>query len=1194
MEKLDFKRDGKAIPSKSTTDNIHDLAQSDNKLNSDSNILDPGLGNEATPLMPRLVKYSIILVLVIGIYALLGFYALPALIKTKLPDIIQQETGRIAEVAQVKFNPFKLFFSLQGFKILEKNGKPFVGFDDLSIKLNGLGSIRHLSLMVDEIALTKPTVQLIKNKDGKLNFEDMIKPKKKQEEKKPDDGKLFPLTIKTLAIKDGKIGWDDQHFNQLVSEEINAVNLKLVNLSTEPKTKAQLDFGLAIKSGGKLDWKADLGVNPVSSAGAIKFDQAQLPKLVALALSDTAPFQLQGQELFNLDYEVGMDNKNLKVTVKQSRFELKDLQFADQSPDKNLLKTPSFAIDTDCVATVGKDTLEVTINKAKFTSQNLQFSNQAVDPVSAEIASFSHETDLKMTQAKDVINVIVNKGVVAINEFKFNGINQRKVEAKIPEILLETAYQFDKTPNAADIYLKHGKFDFHDLALSEVGNNTTLIKIPAFGVTEANVDLKNQEVKVESVTAKDAEFQTWLNPDGSFNYQKLVETPHGKKVDTTRPDYATARTVDFKEDVKTTKTVAKTAAVPITPKKDWLVTIKTLSLSNFGVTFTDKTHKKPVVITAKPINLKVDNIVNKPEAKFPFQLDVGLNKTGALKVKGQTVIAPLATQADVDIKNIDLAQFQPYIDKFAKVDLIDGNFNLKGHVDLKQPPDKPIDVKFKGNTNIAELVTRDQIANKDLIKWKNLTLKAINVDLLANRFSADTLLIEKPYARVTIRKDKTINYSDLVVSDKNAAKQTAKPAKTIAANTKTTHGTATASPIFKLAKVKIVDGSSDFADLSLLLPFAAQIKSLDGGADGISSDKKSTVKVALKGSAYDLAPVDIKGEISPYMGKYDIELDFDGLPMPLVTPYMVQFAGYKIEKGKLTLGLKYQVEQHKLNASNKILIDQLELGDKVDNPDAVSIPLSLAITLLKDSEGKIKLDVPLTGSLEDPQFSVGGIIWDALLNVLTKIVTAPFSALASLAGSDEDLSMVKFAAGSDVLEGKEMGKLDGVAKALKEKTDLNIEIKGAAYEDQDWSALQDEALFDQLKNRKAAELTKEEGKKVRAEYVKLEDDDYNDVLADAFIEKFPTMAEKNILGTPKLINPDAGDFYKVAYQKMSEIIKPEPDRLKHLANDRAKAVAKYLVQKAGIANSRIFILDSAIDPKRDGKDIVSLLSLKTN
>jgi Domain of Unknown Function (DUF748) len=800
------------------------------------------------------------------------------------------------------------------------------------------------------------------------------------------------------------------------------------------------------------------------------------------------------------------------------------------------------------------------------------------------VPTFAHETDIKVTKTKEGLKIVANKAKLNIKNF---GLNQGKVEAKIPDISLEASYQLGIVGNDLDLTVTQGKFDLHDLQVSEKGEPKTLIKIPAFGLNGIGVNLKNQEVVVDSVTAKDAEFEAWLNKDGVINYQALFAPP---KIEEENTDIATAKTVNFSEGTSGATTDATPA--PAKPKKDWLIKVNNLALDNFGLNFEDQTLKKPVPMTAKPINLKLSNYVNKPDATLPFQLDIIVNKTGSIKLKGDAVISPLAAKIDVDIKNIDLEKFQPYVEKFARLDVLDGKFNIDGQLAIQQPPEKPLDVKFKGNTGIADFLTRDQIQNKDFVKWENLTFKDVDVDLLANRYGAAILLIEKPYARVIIRKDKTVNFSDIMIADKGTPDKSAKPAKPV----KMAHVRATQSkkPIFKLDKVKIVDGSSDFADLSLILPFAAQIKSLDGGANGISSEQKSTIKVDLKGNAYDLAPVDIKGEISPYLGNYNIELNFDGMPMPLVTPYMVQFAGYKIEKGKLTLGLKYQVEKGKLSASNSILIDQLELGEKVDNPDAVSLPLGLAIALLKDSDGKIKLDVPLTGSLEDPEFSIGGIIVDALVNVLTKIVTSPFNAIASLVGSEENLSAIGFAPGKDALDAKEMKKLDDVAKALKEKTMLNLEIKGAAFEEQDWPILREEALFDQLKKTKAAQLSEEQGKRVRAEYVELTEDDYNDLLADAFIKQFPTMGEKSIFGTPKLVNSDAGDFYKVAKQKMSEIIKPDPKRLKDLASERAQAIAKYIVQKGGIPNERVFILDSALDPKRESKEIVSALSLKTN
>jgi hypothetical protein len=396
-----------------------------------------------------------------------------------------------------------------------------------------------------------------------------------------------------------------------------------------------------------------------------------------------------------------------------------------------------------------------------------------------------------------------------------------------------------------------------------------------------------------------------------------------------------------------------------------------------------------------------------------------------------------------------------------------------------------------------------------------------------------------------------------------------------------------------LEKFQLIDGSSDFADLSLILPFSAEIQSLDGIANGFSSDQKSEIKIDLKGNTYNFSPVDIKGSISPYLGNYNVEMKFQGMSMPLMSPYMAQFAGYKIEKGKLNLMLKYNVVDNHLKASNNILMDQFELGEKVENPNAVSLPLELAIALLKDSNGKIKIDFPITGSLEDPKFSISSLIGDALLNVLTKIVTSPFKALASLIGSEEDLSTISFAAGNATLNQQQLNKLEGLAKALKDRPDLSLEIKGAAYQEIDWPAMLEGAVMDYLKKSKAAEINKNSGKITRAEYIDLSVDDYIRLLAKALSDKYPSLTEKSILGTPKLIELKEGDIYEVAKQKLFSTLKPDQERLNHLASDRAQAIAQFIVQKGGIENDRVFLLDTMIDPEKDNKEILSLLSLKT-
>ncbi|MGZ8165367.1 MAG: DUF748 domain-containing protein [Methylobacter sp.] len=1025
---------------------------------------------KARSILSITLKAFFIITSLLVIYAVVGFYILPTVLEWKMPEIMQKETGRKTTISNIQVNPFSLFASLQGFEIQEVNGKPFVAFDTFYIKMNAIQSIMQSALVIEKVLLEKPFIHIARQKNGKFNFNDLLKDKK--EAKKKEDDQLFPINIIKMSISEGKFLWEDYHFDKPQKEDVYPINLDIENFTTKADTQSRMGLSFMLGSGGNFEWQGDVGINPMTSSGQIKLDNVKLQRISELALQDTIQLNIQGSELLKADYKFSYADKGLELTINNCKLDIRDFQLAQKKPGKVLVKT----------------------------------------------AAFVFEANYKASYADNKFNLIVNEG----------------------------------------------KSDVRNFQLSEQGQDKVLAKIPEFGLRNLGFNLDRQELVIESVSAKDADFQAWLNPEGVINYQTLF--PASKT-----------------EENNSTQAGANTAKPEKAP---WNITINNIALNNFGAVFEDQTLKKPVSMTAKPIDFKLTNFSTKSGAKLPFQLSIGVNKTGSIKLDGDTVIEPFSTQLALDIKDIALEKFQPYADKFARLDIIDGKFNMDGKVSVAKLENSKLDVKFKGNSGVASLITRDQLLNKDFVKWKNLTFKDINADLLANSYSAEALIIDKPYARVVISKDKSVNVKDIVIAQKSKPDVSLKPEKKESANQN--------KPYFKITKVKLIDGSSDFADLSLILPFAAHITSLDGGASGVSSEKKATVIIGLKGNAYDLAPVDIKGEVSPYRGDYNVELNFQGLPMPLISPYMVQFAGYKVEKGKLTLGLKYKVANNQLTASNSILIDQLTLGEKVENPDAVSLPLELAIALLKDSSGKIKIDVPITGSLEDPKFRIGTIIVKALMNAISKVVTSPFNALASLIGTKEDLSTINFAAGKAELDARQREKLDGLSKALKERPVLTLNVKGAAFQEQDWPALREAALYDQLKKLKAAELNKKTDIKIREEYVELSDKEYKRLLADMFIEKFPAMAERSFFGKPQLVNPDAGDFYVIARQKLSEIIKPEPQRLKDLASERAQAIAKYIVQQGGVQNERVYILDTVIDPKRDNTEIASSLSLKAN
>ena len=1016
------------------------------------------------------------------VYVVAVVYIVPALLKSKIPEIIQQETGRKALITDVQAQPFPLSLSLQGFEIQEHNGQTFTAFDVFYIKLGLFKSIKQLALAFDEVSLKKPYVHIAKQKNGTFNFHDLFKVQ--PDDKKSEDSQLFPINIAKLTLSDGNLVWEDASFDTPIIEDINPINIDIENFTTHPDKQASLGLSLALKSGGQLDWKGSASIKPLASEGHIKLDKVTLETISTLALPRTSAFDIKGYELLDADYTASYTKNGLKLTVNKGGFEIRDFQFLEKGQNKPLIKMPVFALqgidfdfasqsiaiesvlanDADFQAWLNAQGVinyqalfpaskpannsanKATANTAEPPStpwtikvKNVAFNNfgaafedrtlekpavMNLKPINFKLTNFSSESGANVPFQLDAVlnktgsiklvgdtvmqpfsaKIAVDAKKIALGNFQpyINKFARLDVVDGNLTIVGNTVIATSKK-DELDVTFK-GDSGIDNLSVKDQplkGQSKELIKIPVFTLRGINFNLGNQELALDSITAKDAQFQAWLNPEGSINYQALLSAPESEKISS---------------DKTVTDTVKPQTAA-------WKIKANNLAFTNFGLSFEDQTQKKPVTMNFKPINLKLTNYSNQSGASLPVQLSTGMNKTGVVALKGNTVIEPLSAKLDLDVKNIELENFQPYFDKFVRLDVIDGALHIDGNVSVAKQKEDKLDVKFKGDTGISSLLTRDQTQHKDLVKWEDLTLKDFALDLLANRYTAAALVIDKPYVRVTIRKDKTVNFNDIVIKDQSKPKPSAKTAQN--------KPTDLNKPYFKLGKIQIKDGSSDFSDLSLILPFAAPIKSLDGGAGGISSEQKSIVTVALKGNAFDLSPVDVKGEISPYLGDFKVEINFNGLPMPLVSPYMVQFAGYKVEKGKLTLGLKYNVTDKKLTASNSIFIDQFELGEKVENPNAVSLPLKLAVALLKDSSGKIKIDVPITGSLDNPKFNIGSIVAEALVNVLSKVITSPFRALGSLIGSEKDMSTISFAAGDSSLNKQQQDKLDSLSKALK-------------------------------------------------------------------------------------------------------------------------------------------------------------------
>jgi len=805
--------------------------------------------------------------------------------------------------------------------------------------------------------------------------------------------------------------------------------------------------------------------------------------------------------------------------------------------------------------------VDIRLNNLSLQPQSLTEVSISAQPASGGKIELQSNLDLAS---------LVGQGRLSLQDIELPAMWNLFLQALTPMQIAQgrLAFQTDFTLDAHDLSglqatLGQGKLNIAGLNLHEKAKPDTLISIADFSVERIGFDLQRQQVDIGQIRSRGALINAWLQADGNLNYQSLFDDGSPPSTASQPPPSA-----------------AQTGGKP------WQIAMGSLDLNGYSIRFTDYTQAKPVAIELNDLHIGLQDYKNKDGLHLPLQFDTRFNNDGSIKIQGDLVLSPFSANWQVAIQNIKLKNFQSYIDPFIKLELVDGHFNTQGHLQLAAA--EPFQILYQGDADIANLITRDKRKNQDFVRWANLNLKQMTIDVPKQNYTLGAVNFQQPYVRFIINKDRSNNVDDLLVSHvepKPHAKAGVKAGKPLSKPIEQT-----SEPVVTIGKIELMQGKSDFADYSLILPFVVKMNDLNGEVDGFSSNTDVSTKLKLRGKVHDLAPVKIQGDYNLQNGDSNIVLNFSHLPLPLITPYMAEFAGYKIEKGQMALDLQYSVKKGQLAAENKIFIDQLTLGEKVENPKAVSLPLELGIALLKDADGKINLNFPITGSLEDPSFSVGSLVTDVFVNLITKTVSAPFKALSSLFDDDADLSVVRFAAGDSDLDTEQTQKLDEIAKALAQKTELVLEIKGIAYETADWPKLRSAVVTDILKKMKSGEL-RDKGEKIRSEYIELSDGEYKRLLAKFYAEVFPNNIDHSLLGSPRIKNKPDADFYSTAQQELESVMQPEPERLNELAMARANRIAKYLVETAGVDSNRLYILATELNKTDNPEGIDAQLSL---
>jgi hypothetical protein len=604
---------------------------------------------------------------------------------------------------------------------------------------------------------------------------------------------------------------------------------------------------------------------------------------------------------------------------------------------------------------------------------------------------------------------------------------------------LNASYQFS-LKDKLDLKVQVAKVAVTDFGLGPKGSDADWVKIPQLLLSGATADLAQRQAHVDSLTLSGLKLLTWLEPDGSFNLLQLAGPP--------QPAPAPA----------------STAPAPAPASPPWQFDLGEFDLRDASISAEDRGTRPVAKVELAPLSLQVTGASLDLAKPVKVALDTRINATGSLNVHGDMWPRPTATDLSIKLTGIDLTTLQPYIAQHTSMTLLNGR--LSGDATLHYGSGKPA-VRGAGNFSVEKLHTIDNALRDDFINWERLDILGLKFQRDPDLLDIAQIVIRQPYARVIIESDASSNVKRVLTGPAAAPAATPAAAPVAAARIATPAPQAASAPMpMAIRKILIKSGQVNFADLSIQPNFAAGIQALEGTVLGLSSNANSRATVDLHGSVGAYSPVSITGQVN-VLGTplyTDLAMDFRDIELTVFNPYSGKFAGYNITKGKLTTELHYKVNGRKLDAQHHIVIDQLEFGAKTASKDAVSLPVKLAVALLKDRNGVIDLNLPVTGSLDDPQFRLGPIIWKVLVNLLEKAVTAPFALLGALFGGGPDTQFIDFQPGAAVPEASGADRLKSVAKALVERPQLKIELPIATAPEVDGPALIDARFKEQLRS----------------------------------------------------------------------------------------------------------------------------------
>jgi hypothetical protein len=1175
------------------------------------------------PRTRKIILWAASVLFAIGI--LLGLVA-PLLIRGKVASALSEKLHRPVTIEQIAINPYALTVAIRGFLMKERQGDaPALSFDELFVNLE-MRSLFRLGPVIKELRLIKPYLSMIRNEDGKYNFQDLIEEFTGGPPRPPGPTPRFALN--NIEIIDGKLDFDDRPektkhtMTQLrigvpfisslptdvditVKPEFSAlINGAPVNLGgdTVPFKDSRESFiGLDIE---KLEIAKYLEYSPVplnftmpsghlagKLKAAFKTARGSAPVLTItgnLGLKDLALVQSGGAELVKLpSFDVIIDavevfaNKTTLKSIKAEGLELHVQRGRDGKINlQNLVATPAQITEPETKAEAkpaGKPFVYA-VEEIALGSTTIHFTDEQpkrpyktrLDNVTLKVSGLTNEAGKKAnvelafeSEAKEKFahtGILQLTPLLAEGKLEVEGLKPGALRPYYDDVLageikdgffdFSTKYSFENKEGQPDIKLDELSANLRSLRLELAGQPEPLWRVGSLAIKDGAVDVAKKTVVIGAIEGKDGVGYVQRDADGTLNLTRLTQPAAAP------PPAAPAKAADG----------------------EWRIDAKQIALDRFRVNVDDRSNTTPAKISVSDLTVRGENFSTAKNQRGKATVRARVNDKGILRLAGTAMANPVNGKFIVEARDIDLVAFQPYLDKVNFL-LTGGRTGTKGELTFSAGSG-PAKVNYQGGVQVADFGAVEKNGQQDLLRWKSLALDALQFDLEPFQLRIGEITLADFYSRLILGADGKLNLQNLTAQDSKQAGPPAeeKPAEAKAAAKATETKPVETAPApaadaeppkaISIGKINLKEGNIHFSDFFVKPNYSANLTGVEGAISELKPETPGDLD--LQARLDNAAPVEIKGKLNPLSKDLflDIVADAKDIELSPMTPYSAKYVGYGIERGKLSFNVKYKVENRKLTANNKIILNQLTFGEKIESPTATKLPVLLAVALMKDRNGVIDVDLPISGSLDDPQFSVGGIVLRIVINLITRAVTAPFSLLASAFGGGsgrEELSYIEFDPGKANLNQTAQSKIATLAKALNNRPALNLEIIGRVDPLSDLDGLKRAGIERKVKAQKLKELARKGEGPRSVDEVQIAPTEYPQLLKAAYGEEsFPK--PRNMIGL-------AQDLPVPEMEKlMMQHAKATDDDMRQLASQRAQAVRDALLAGKQVTAERLFVV----------------------